>query len=71
MWTSFYNQYFIFNWIPNTKWKKKLISIRHPHYPEIIKFKVGSVKTTSTLSTSHIEDDLNNCEKLSMPGDGF
>jgi hypothetical protein len=26
---------------------------RHPHYPEIIKFKIGSLKTTSTLSTSN------------------
>jgi hypothetical protein len=42
---------------------------RHPHYPEIIKFKIGSVKTTSTLSTSNQDEDLNNCEKLSLPGD--
>jgi hypothetical protein len=47
--------------------------IRHPHYPEIIKFKIGSLKTTSTLSTSNYgdADDINNCEKLSMPGDPY
>ena len=45
--------------------------IRHPHYPEIIKFKIGSLKTTSTLSTSNCgdADDINNCERLSIPGD--
>ena len=45
--------------------------IRHPHYPEIIKFKIGSLKTTSTLSTSNCgdTDDINNFEKLSIPGD--
>ena len=45
--------------------------IRHPHYPEIIKFKISSLKTNSTLSTSGCGDvdDLNNCEKLSLPGE--
>ncbi len=45
--------------------------IRHPHYPEIIKFKIGSLKTNSTFSTSGCGDvdDLNNCERLSLPGD--
>jgi len=45
--------------------------IRHPHYPEIIKFKIGSVKTISTLSNSNNDDDFNNFERLSMNGDGF
>ena len=50
--------------------KKEAAVIRHPHYPEIIKFKIGSVKTTSTLSTSNQDEDLNNCEKLSFTGEG-
>ncbi|CDW82980.1 cct motif family protein [Stylonychia lemnae] len=45
--------------------------IRHPHYPEIIKFKIGSVKTISTLSNSNNDDDFNTFERLSMNGDGF
>lgn len=49
--------------------KKEANIIRHPHYPEIIKFKIGSVKTTSTLSTSNLDDELNNCERLSNPSD--
>lgn len=43
--------------------------IRHPHYPEIIKFKVGSLKTISTLSNSNCDEELNNCERLSIIGD--
>lgn len=49
--------------------KKEAALIRHPHYPEIIKFKLGSVKTISTLSNSNWEEDQNNMEKLSLPGD--
>ena len=49
--------------------KKETNIIRHPHYPEIIKFKIGSVKTTSTLSNSNLDEDLNNCERLSLPSD--
>ena len=45
--------------------------IRHPHYPEIIKFKIRSVKTISTLSNSNWEEDMTNFEKLSVNGDGF
>lgn len=44
---------------------KKEAIIRHPHYPEIFKFKAASLKTTSTLSTSNWDEDLNNSEKLS------
>ena len=51
--------------------KKEAAIIRHPHYPEIIKFKIGSVKTISTLSNSNWDDDMNNFEKLSLTGDGF
>ncbi len=49
--------------------KKEQIIIRHPYYPEIIKFKIGSLKTISTLSTSNQDDDMQNLEKLSLPGD--
>lgn len=49
--------------------KRESAIIRHPHYPEIIKFKIGSVKTISTLSNSNWEEDMNNFEKLSLPGD--
>lgn len=45
--------------------------IRHPHYPEIIKFKLGSVKTISTLSASNWDEEFNNSEKLSQIGDCF
>lgn len=38
--------------------------MRHPHYPEIIKFK-GSVKTTSTLSSSNCDEE----NSLSLQGD--
>ena len=48
---------------------KKEAVIRHPHYPEIIKFKVGSLKTISTLSTSNCDNE-ENCERLSLPGEG-
>lgn len=51
--------------------KKEAAIIRHPHYPEIIKFKTGSLKTISTLSNSNMDEDLNNFEKLSFPGDGY
>ena len=51
--------------------KKEQSFIRHPHYPEIIKFKIGSLKTTSTLSTSNWDDDINNYEKLSLVGDSY
>ena len=51
--------------------KKESTIIRHPHYPEIIKFKVGSLKTTSTLSTSNMDEDINNYEKLSLTGEGY
>lgn len=52
--------------------KKEASSIiRHPHYPEIIKFKIGSVKTISTLSSSNWEEDMTNFEKLSVNGDGL
>ena len=50
---------------------KKETGIRHPHYPEIIKFKLGSLKTTSTMSNSNWDDDINNCEKLSFTGEGI
>jgi hypothetical protein len=30
---------------------------------------VGSLKTISTLSNSERDDELNNCERLSLPGD--
>jgi hypothetical protein len=43
--------------------------IRHPHYPEIIKFKIGSVKTISTLSNSNWDEDMANFERLSVNGD--
>ena len=49
--------------------KKGANVIRHPHYPEIIKFKVGSLKTISTLSTSNCDEDLNNCERLTLAGE--
>ena len=50
--------------------KKEAAVIRHPHYPEIIKFKVGSLKTISTLSNSNCDnEDLNNC--LSLPNECF
>lgn len=51
------------------KMKREANIIRHPHYPEIIKFKVGSLKTISTLSNSNYDDELNNCERLSLPSD--
>lgn len=51
--------------------KKEASIIMHPHYPEIIKFKIGSVKTTSTLSTSNWDEDITNCEKLSLPGENY
>eukprot|EP00347_Sterkiella_histriomuscorum_P022890 403336772 len=52
--------------------KKEASYIRHPHYPEIIKFKIGSVKTISTLSTSNVDEtDLNTLERLSLNGDCF
>lgn len=50
---------------------RKEIGLRHPHYPEIIKFKMGSLKTTSTLSTSNRDEDFNNFEKLSFTGEGI
>lgn len=49
--------------------KKEAGIIRHPHYPEIIKFKIGSLKTTSTLSTSNWDEDL--IEKFSLQGEGY
>jgi hypothetical protein len=50
--------------------KKEAAIIRHPHYPEIIKFKLNSLRTTSTLSTSGWDEDLNMSEKMSQMGDG-
>ena len=61
-------QYLLYNnlSIYKLKMKKKdLCNIRHPYYPEIIKFKKGSVKTTSTLSTSNHDEDFNNLERFS------
>ncbi len=51
--------------------KKEAAIFRHPHYPEIIKFKMGSVKTISTLSNSNWEEDQNNLDKISLPGDAY
>lgn len=51
--------------------KKESSFIRHPHYPEIVKFKLGSLKTISTLSNSNMDEDFNNFERLSLNGDVF
>ena len=50
--------------------KKEPALIRHPHYPEIIKFKLGSVKTISTLSSSNWDEDAPNFDRLSLQGEG-
>ena len=50
--------------------KKEPSFIRHPHYPEIIKYKIGSVKTISTLSTSGADEaEYNNLDRLSSNGE--
>jgi hypothetical protein len=51
--------------------KKDLTGIRHRYYPEIIKFKKGSVNTTSTLSTSNQDEDFNNSERFSCQDNNY